>query len=72
MKLTLYLAEETDLARKWAKSKTGAEAFWAPRSVTPRVTKFAPVSGELRRCEVEIEDWWLRQRREKAQRELTI
>ncbi len=57
MTKTIYLKRETDRARLWVLGN-GRE-FWAPRSVCPRVTKFALEPGKPRRqCLVEFEDWW--------------
>jgi hypothetical protein len=67
--LTLYLISETDGARRFSRLKSGAKAFWVPRTCTPRVTKFSPVEGEYRRCEVDIEDWFIEKMREKQPKE---
>ncbi len=53
----VYLIRETDRARLW-RLGNGRE-FWAPRSMTPRVTKFAVEPGKPGRlCQVEFDDWW--------------
>jgi hypothetical protein len=59
---TFYLLAETDHARRFTSDpKKLARAFWVPRSVCPRTTKFPAqeINGRfLHTCQVEIEDWW--------------
>jgi hypothetical protein len=64
MTFRLYLVRETDLARLYSRTpkETPGKVFWIPRSVTPRIIKFAEVPGRLREVEIEVEDWWAEER----------
>jgi len=53
--LRAILVDETELARKF---KVVEREVWIPRSVTPRITKFAPDKKGYRECIVEVEDWF--------------
>lgn len=58
--MTLYLIAESNAARQFSRRKAGTPKFWVPRSVIKSITQFTPVEGEYRRCEVEIEDWFVK------------
>lgn len=49
------LTGETEKARKF---KVVDREVWVPRSVTSRITKFAPDARGHRECIVEVEDWF--------------
>jgi hypothetical protein len=60
---TLYLVDETDLARKFTtdKSHGAAPEFWVPRTHVKSITKFKPMPGEWQMCLVDIAEWKARE-----------
>lgn len=64
MTLRLWLVEERELARQFSRTPPGRKPnfVWIPRSVTSRLLKFKEVPGQWRECEIEMEDWFAREK----------
>lgn len=64
LKLQLWLITETPKARLFKRTAPGSivapelDQVWIPRSVTPRILKYAEAGGHIR-CEVDAPDWFV-------------